>query len=170
MFIYGKFVKCHLFYCIAKQGVKEDLALIKTLVQSMQKEPLISQIIICDQLSCYRSNLKDYKIPRDTKSVLIKYSKCLEEKKNVVSESGRKHKLIREKVNEIKKEKQVYQNSWWGYSKIHYWSRRKADLVLFTKANIHFKKPKPKKKTLKLLIMDYRNLRKTLKVLPSRKF
>lgn len=67
MLIYGKFVKCHLFYCIVKQGVKKDLALIKTLVQSMQKEPLISQIVICDQLSCYRSNLKDYKIPRDTR-------------------------------------------------------------------------------------------------------
>ena len=45
-------------------GVERGFSVNKEiLVENMQKESLISQRIVCDQLGCYRSNLEDYKIP-----------------------------------------------------------------------------------------------------------
>ena len=91
-------------------GVERGFSVNKEiLVENMQKESLISQRIVCDQLGCYRSNLEDYKIPRELlqrcKSAWRKYDEFLneEKKKKVVSEGQRKRKLIREEIDEIKK-------------------------------------------------------------------
>ena len=53
-----------LLHCQA--GVEREFSVNKELlVNNMQKKSLISQRIIYDQFSCYRSNLEDYKRPRD---------------------------------------------------------------------------------------------------------
>ena len=128
-------------------GVKRGFSINKEiLVENMQKESLISQRIVCDQLGCCRSNLEDYKIPRELllrcKSPWRKYDEFLneEKKKKVVSKGQRKRKLICEEIDEIKKKKQDLRKCIKtledDIAKCSIKAEEKADLAFFNKSQL----------------------------------
>lgn len=143
------------------------------LVENMQKRSLISQRIVCDQLGCYRSNLEDYKIPRELllrcKSAWRKYDDFLKEEKEkkVVSEGQRKRKLICEEIDEIKKKKQDLRKCIKSLeddiTKYSIEAEEKADLVFLTKANSFRKTKMEKEKTIIALDSALGKLGKNLK-------
>ena len=155
-------------------GVERGFSINKEiLVENMQKESLISQRIVCDQLECYRSSLEDYKIPRELllrcKSAWRKYDEFLneEKKKKVVSEGQRKRKLIREEIDEIKKKKQNLRKCIKtledDIAKYSIEAEEKADLVFLAKANSFRKTKIEKEKTVKALDSALEKLDKNLK-------
>ena len=141
----------------------------------MKELSLISQRIVCDHFSAWKSDLHNYQVDEKLllgcKGARMKYDNYLEneKKKQVLTEKSRKRKLITDEIVIVKKEKKdlldCIASLDTDISKYNFEAEKKKDLKLLTKANALRNTKTEKKKLVATLDAALEKLEKDLKVL-----